>query len=240
MGAVRIGIVGDFSRGKHSHWATDAALFHAAARLGVAIEPVWLPTPQLEEPSALEQLRSFSGVWAAPGSPYRSFDGMLNAIGFARQHDLPFLGTCGGFQYSLIELARSLLGEADANTAENDPNGRHIVITLMSGDRPSSGGPKLSGEDAVRIAPGSLLARLCGHALRGEFFCSYETNPAYVPRLEAVGVRFPAVDEDGAVRALELASHRFFLSTLFQPQLSSSFTAPHPIIVGYLRACCES
>jgi CTP synthase (UTP-ammonia lyase) len=239
MAALRIGVVGDFSRGKHSHWATEAALFHAAARLGIAVEPVWLPTEAFESRAALEQLRAFDGVWAAPGSPYRSGDGMLNAIGFAREQELPFLGTCGGFQYSLIELTRSLLGEADANTAEDDPHGPHIVITLMSGESPSHGNPKLSGENSVSVAPGSLLSRLCGDALRGEFFCSYETNPAYVPRLEAVGVRFPARDEGGAVRAMELASHRFFLTTLFQPQLSSTFTAPHPIVLGYLRACRE-
>jgi CTP synthase (UTP-ammonia lyase) len=68
-------------------------------------------------------LESFDGIWAAPGSPYKSFDGMLKGIEFARTRDWPFLGTCGGFQYALIECARNVLGIKDADSAENNSGG---------------------------------------------------------------------------------------------------------------------
>src|SRR5215467_5262149 len=102
MPALRIAVVGDFDRGKHSHWATEAALFHAAAPLGIAVEPLWIPTPALDAPDAAAgALAGHAGIWGAPGSPYQSAAGMLHAIQHARERRIPYLGTCGGFQYAL-------------------------------------------------------------------------------------------------------------------------------------------
>ena len=80
MDVARIAIVGDFDRRKHSHWATDAALFHAAARLRITVEPHWIGTPELADADNLRLLKDFDGVWGAPGSPYKSMPGILNAM----------------------------------------------------------------------------------------------------------------------------------------------------------------
>ncbi len=238
MGAVRIGIVGDFDAQKHSHWATEAALFHAAAQLGVKLEPRWVPTALLATQRASDSLAPFDAILAAPGSPYRSMPGMLRAIEYARTRNVPFLGTCGGFQYALIELSRNVLGLLDADSAENAPAGsKHVVITPVLCDMPSATLPRLNGEGVARPVPGSLLERLCGGAdLTAQYFCSYETNPDFLERWERAGLRVAALGNDGELRAFELPSHRFFVATLFQPQLSSSFDRPHPLITGYLRA----
>jgi CTP synthase (UTP-ammonia lyase) len=90
---VRIGILGDFNPEFASHHATHAALHHAAARLELQVESEWLPTPSLLTPEAQDVLESFDGIWASPGSPYQSFDGMLKGIEFARRRDWPFVGT---------------------------------------------------------------------------------------------------------------------------------------------------
>jgi CTP synthase (UTP-ammonia lyase) len=92
-GAIRIGIAGDFEPTFHSHFATNAALYDAATRLEVALEIRWLPTPTLQSANAGELLERWDGLIASPGSPYRSFDGMLRAIEFARSRDWPFVGT---------------------------------------------------------------------------------------------------------------------------------------------------
>src|ERR1044071_3154400 len=102
---IRIGVLGDFNPEYHSHHATNHSLQHAAGKLGISLDSQWIPTPSLLEAGALRALQSFDGLWASPGSPYLSFDGMLNGIRFAREQNWPFLGTCGGFQYALIELA---------------------------------------------------------------------------------------------------------------------------------------
>src|SRR5262249_3031367 len=127
MQPLQIGIVGDFDRRKPSHWATEAALFHAAARLGMPVEPRWLSTPSFGLEDGASQLAQFDGVWGAPGSPFASTDGMLRAIRYAREHDLAYLGTCAGFQYALIEYTRNVLGIADADSSENAPQGANIV-----------------------------------------------------------------------------------------------------------------
>ena len=125
--AVRIGVLGDFTPEFASHHATNASLQHAAARLGAQVESQWLSTPSLLKSDAHKALESCDGLWASPGSPYKSLEGMLKGIEFARRHDWPFFGTCGGFQYALIECARNVLGIADADTAETFAQTRDFI-----------------------------------------------------------------------------------------------------------------
>jgi len=91
--SVRIGVIGDFEPAFHSHFATNAALYDAAAKLKVPLELRWLPTPSLDHPGAGKILRRCDGLLASPGSPYKSFAGMLRGIEFARTRDWPFVGT---------------------------------------------------------------------------------------------------------------------------------------------------
>jgi CTP synthase (UTP-ammonia lyase) len=90
---VRIGILGDFNPDFRSHHATNECLQHAAHKLDIEVQSEWLPTPSLLEPGAEKTLETFDGLWASPGSPYKSFDGMLKGIEFARRRDWPFVGT---------------------------------------------------------------------------------------------------------------------------------------------------
>ena len=96
--SLRIGIIGDFKPQNSSHIATNEALQHAARELYISTDAQWLPTPVLEEASHTEagledHLEQFDGLWCAPGSPYESMDGALEAIRFGRERDLPFVGT---------------------------------------------------------------------------------------------------------------------------------------------------
>ena len=90
---IRIGVIGDFEPAYHSHFATNAALYDAAAKLKTPLELRWLPTPALEGRHAERSLRRSDGLVASPGSPYKSFSGMLRGIEFARTRDWPFVGT---------------------------------------------------------------------------------------------------------------------------------------------------
>jgi CTP synthase (UTP-ammonia lyase) len=90
---ARIGILGDFNPDYRSHHATNASLSHAAQALGCEMEATWVPTPSLLEAPAAETLARFDGLWASPGSPYQSMDGMLAGIRFARVRDWPFVAT---------------------------------------------------------------------------------------------------------------------------------------------------
>lgn len=237
---VRIGILGDFNPAFRSHHATNDSLQHAAQKLGYPVESEWLPTPSLLDPNRKPSLESFDGLWAAPGSPYKSFDGMLKGIEFARAHDWPFLATCGGFQYTLIECARNVLGVKDATTAEEAPNAKNIVIYPVSCVVPNRapGAPKLSGlVPKIQLRPGSYLAAHYGkEVVEEEFFCNYEVNPDFEWMAMEAGFPIVARGEHGECRAIESPSHLFFIATLFQPQLSSTEKKPHPLVIAFVAA----
>ena len=90
---LKIGIIGDYKPKFQVHVATDAALSHSAAALGIPLEAAWLPTPLFDEPSGSLELQNFDGLWCSAGSPYASMAGALNAIRFAREKDRPFVAT---------------------------------------------------------------------------------------------------------------------------------------------------
>jgi CTP synthase (UTP-ammonia lyase) len=240
---IRIGILGDFNPEFRSHHATNDSLQHAARKLGMTVESVWLSTPSLLEPNAAANLESFDGLWASPGSPYKSFDGMLKGIEFARVHDWPFLGTCGGFQYTFIECARNVLGIQDATTAEEDPKAKNIIIYPVACAVPHRAGdaPKLSGRvSEIRLRPGSYLAGYYGkETVEEEFFCNYELNPEFEWTAMEAGFPVVARGPNEECRAIESPTHRFFIATLFQPQLSSKDKKPHPLVLAFVQAAAD-
>src|SRR5208283_3018639 len=215
--SVRIGILGDFNPEFRSHHATNDSLQHAARKLQLKVESAWLPTPSLLEPGAAAVLDSFDGLWASAGSPFKSFDGMLKGI----------------------EFARNVLGVRDATTAEEDPHAKNIVIYPVACAVPNrdKNAPKLSGKvGKIRLRPGSYLAAFYGkEVIEEEFFCNYELNPEF--EWMAIEAGFPVVARGSKeeCRAIESPAHLFFIATLFQPQLSSREDKPHPLIMAFVQ-----
>ena len=242
---MRIGILGDFNPEFRSHHATNAALQHAARKLNLQVESQWLPTPSLTTTDTSKILESCDGLWAAPGSPYRSFDGMLKGIEFARTRDWPFLGTCGGFQYALIECARNVLGIPDADSSENQSGSKNVIIHPVACAVPDRQGnaPKLSGTSPeIRLRPGSYLQSFYGKDVETateEFFCNFEVNPDYEWCAMEAGFPVVARGAQGEIRAIESPASRFFLATLFQPQLTSTEAKPHTIVIAFVQAAAD-
>lgn len=180
-------------------------------------------------------------LWAAPGSPYKSFDGMLKGIEFARSRDWPFLGTCGGFQYALIEFARNVLGIADADSAENQSGSKNIIIYPVACAVPGRKGnaPKLSGTSPeIRLRPGSYLQSFYGkdkETATEEFFCNFEVNPDYEWCAMEAGFPVVARGAQNEIRAIESPSRRFFGDPLPAAALIDR-EKPHPIVVAFVQA----
>jgi CTP synthase (UTP-ammonia lyase) len=128
----------------------------------------------------------------------------------------------------------------DADSAEDNPNSKNIVITPVSCAIPNraENAPKLSGKiPEIRIRPGSYLEGFYKKdVVTEEFFCNYEVSPDFEGAIIEAGFAIAARGESGEIRAIEAPKHRFFIATLFQPQLSSKPGKPHPIIVEFLRA----
>jgi len=241
--AVRIAILGEFDPKSPRLPFIDQSMQHAAEKLKISLQSQWLPTPSLLESDTLKRLESFDGIWAAPGSPYKSFDGMLKGIEFARRRDWPFLATCGGFQYTLIECARNVLGIKDADSAENNSGSKNIIIYPVACAVPgqAKGAPKLSGAiPEIQLRPGSYLHSYYGQGtISEEFYCNFEVNPEYEWIAMEAGFPVVARGSQGEIRAIESPTHRFFVATLFQPQLSSKPDDPHPLVMAFVQAAAD-
>ena len=136
-----------------------------------------------------------------------------------------------------------MLSIKDADSAENNSGSKNIVISPVACAVPNRkpGAPKLSGTmPEVRIRPGSYLHSFYKKdVVAEEFFCNYEVNPDFEWAIAEAGFPIVARGAQGEVRAIESSKHRFFIATLFQPQLSSNVGKAHPIIVEFLRAAAK-
>ncbi len=223
-----IGLIGDYQPEVKAHQAIPRALALAGADLGVAVEPVWLATPRLEG-DVTELLAGFDALWAVPATPYDSMEGALNAIRYAREQQVPFLGTCGGFQHAIIEFARNVLGLSEADHAETNPDGSALVIAPLTCSM-------VEVEGKIRFLPGSRIAAIFGRTETVEgYHCNYGLNPAYQARLEQAGMKISGFDTAGDPRTFELEGHPFFFGTLFQPERSAFKGVVHPLIRAFLR-----
>jgi CTP synthase (UTP-ammonia lyase) len=233
MKTVNIGLVGDRRDECRAHRAIPGALGSAARLVGVDLSFAWLPTSSLADGMATD-LAPFDGIWCVPGSPYTSMQGALAAIRHARERGVPFVGTCGGFQHAIIEIARDLAGIPSADHQESSPDAAEPVVCRLA---------CALGEDEreVHLLPGSRLASIYERAtIREGYHCSFGVNPKYRAALEREGVRFTATDGDGDPRAFELAGHPFFLGALFQFELAALRGATPPVVVAFLRAAALS
>jgi CTP synthase (UTP-ammonia lyase) len=135
-----------------------------------------------------------------------------------------------------------VLNIADADSAENNSGSSHYVVTPLSCSLPNrrEGGPKASGEERLEILPGTRLHSICGSEEDSEqYYCNYGVNEEYEKQFQAAGLRVSARGIQGETRAVELPGHRFFIATLFQPQLGSRPEAPHRFWLAFLRAAMK-
>jgi CTP synthase (UTP-ammonia lyase) len=166
-----------------------------------------------------------------PGSPYRNDAVVYAAIESARTSGQPFLGTCAGFQYAVVEFARNVAPIEGAGHAETAAPGDRLVVDRLACSL-------IAEERLVTAVPGTRLYGLCGgDPFIGFHWCNYGVAPAYADLLCRHGLVISAVAEDAGAEAVELPDHPFFLATLFQPQVGSMAGKPlHPVVKAFLAA----
>jgi CTP synthase (UTP-ammonia lyase) len=226
---VRIALIGDYNRDVLAHQAIPRALVLARQATGVRVDGCWLATARIDDaPDAL--LDAFDAFWCVPASPYESASGALRAIRYARENDRPFLGTCGGFQHAVVELARNVLGIAEAGHAELDPHAGALFVAPLSCSL-----VEVTGR--VRIDPGTLLHECYGadETMEG-YHCNYGLNEERRAEMERAGIVFSGFAEDGTVRAMEIPSHKWFVATLFQPERAALRNEISPLVAAMINA----
>ena len=228
---LSIGLIGDRSPEVKAHRAIPAALELVADKLGLDLRYEWIATDSI---ASADRVAGYDGMWCVPGSPYRSMDGALLAIRHARERGIPFLGTCGGFQHAVIEYARNVLGWLDAEHGESAPGAGRAVISLLACPLVDVAGP-------IRLIAGSRAAAAYGveRAIE-DYHCSFGLNPEFRAALAGGPLAVSAVDDDGAVRALELANHPFFVAMLCQPERIALRGSIPPLVSAFVTACVEA
>lgn len=223
---IHIGLVGDYDVTVLAHKAIPRALALAADAAAASVECEWIPTEEIRDVSRVD---GFDGLWCVPASPYRSLEGALRAIRFAREQGRPFLGTCGGFQHAILEYARHVLGWEDAEHAEIKPGAARPVITPLTC-------ALVEKTDTIYFQQGSILAAAygCLEATEG-YHCSYGINPAFLSAIVSGPLRVSAEDPAGEVRAVELEGHPFFVAALFQPERAALIGKTPPLVAAFVR-----
>jgi CTP synthase (UTP-ammonia lyase) len=223
----RIALVGDRSSSVLAHARIPGLIRVLATGSDELIEPYWLHTTTITSPA---DLAGFDGIWVVPGSPYANTDGVLAAIQTARTERIPLLGTCGGFQYLLLEFARSVCGFGAVEHGEIDPDAEDLLLVPLE--------CKLFGEeDTVIVAEGTTAARAMGPGPSTErYFCRFGLNVAYEKPLREHGLVISGRSLDGGARIAELPNHPYYLGALFQPELASDLTWVHPLIAAFAVA----
>jgi len=225
-----IALLGEYTPTFPPHASTSAAIEHSRKILGEDISADWVSTADIE-PKLFER---YSGIWVAPGSPYKNMGKTLWAIQYARENNIPCFGTCGGFQHIVIEYARNVLGFRDAQHAEYDPYASKLFISQLA--------CSLAGREMqLSFAPGSQIASIYGDLFATEhYYCNFGVNPDCLHELKRGPLSITGSDIEGDVRVIEYPGHQFFIGTLFVPQTRSTLETPHPLVTAFLKAVVES
>jgi CTP synthase len=238
-GEVDVALVGKYAL-EDAYMSIHEALKHAGLERGVEVNTLWVDSEKMNDDHR-DRLRRADGVVVPGGFGSRGIEGKIRAIEYAREHDVPFLGLCLGFQLAVVEYARNVLGMESANSTEIDEDTPHPVIDLLPEqyDLEDLGGTMRLGAHETRIQPGTLA-----HELYGDTSCTerhrhrYEVNPEYIDDLTDDGLTFSG-EAGNRMEILEYDDHPFFFGTQFHPEFRSRPTRASPPFVGLLDAVLE-
>ncbi|HEY59061.1 MAG TPA: CTP synthase [Anaerolineae bacterium] len=240
---VNIALVGKYVELHDAYMSVREALHHAALHLGIEVDIAWVHSAELERGRGWEEVRAAHGILVPGGFGDRGIEGKIQAARYAREHKVPYFGLCLGMQLMVVEFARHVLGDEEANSTEFNRNTPHPVIDLMPDQRGilDKGGTMRLGLYPCQLQPGTIAHRAYGvDEVEERHRHRFEFNNAYREVLARAGMVFSGLSPDGRlVEITELRDHPFMLGTQFHPEFLSRPNRPHPLFVAFLRAAME-
>lgn len=250
---VTIGVTGKYTAIRDAYASIDKALEHCSAHAGCRINIEWIDTSEIWPDSALdhesrqryvaERLRGLHGIIVPGGFGHRGIEGKIECVRFAREHKVPFLGICLGFQMAVVEFARHVCELPDANSSEFAPKSKNPVIDILPEQKQIEGlgGNMRLGAKDIDLLPGSLISRLYdGSAVkRLRFRHRYEVDPKYIETLQSHGLVFSGRHpQQPIMQMLELpqSMHPYFVGTQAHPCLTSRPLSPDGMFLGLVKA----
>ena len=239
---VRIGVVGKYVELQDSYKSLSEALVHGGVPHDARVEIRWLEAESLQD-GDLSSLDDCDGILVPGGFGSRGTEGMAAAAGRARTDRVPFLGICYGFQWAVVEFARSECGLAGASTQELDPDAEHQIFQLLRGLEgvEPMGGTMRVGAATCILREGSLAARAYGATrIRERHRHRYEFERGYTDLVESRGMKFSGLTEDGFYEIAEIPDHPWFLAVQFHPEFQSNPLRPHPLFSDFIEAALRN
>ncbi|HVJ96734.1 MAG TPA: CTP synthase, partial [Acidimicrobiia bacterium] len=221
------------------------ALRHGGYGCGANVSIDWIAADDAEGLLAEGRLHDLDGIVVPGGFGMRGTPGKIGAAGYAREHNVPFLGLCLGLQCAVIEYARNVCGFDDANSSEFDPSTQHPVIALMDEQKDvvDMGGTMRLGAYPAKLVPGTLVRDIYGEEVVYERHRHrYEVNNRYRTALEEHGLVLSGTSpDDTLVEFIELPAdvHPFYVATQAHPEFKSRPNRPHPLFAAFVNAAKE-
>jgi CTP synthase len=239
-GFVRIAVVGKYTELVDSYKSVQESLIHGGIANDVKVVIDWLGSEQFEKGTGVERLRQYHGLLIPGGFGPRGVEGMLDAIRWSRENELPFFGICLGLQCAVIEFARSVCGLEESHSFEFAEKSPDPVICLMDSQLQvtTKGGTMRLGAYPAHLLEGSRAAEIYGATEISERHRHrFEVNNEYRPLLEAHGLVVSGTSPDGnLVEMIELPDHPWFVGCQFHPELKSRPNRPAPLFASFIAA----
>jgi len=245
---LTIAFVGKYLELKESYKSLTEALIHSGAHLNTKVNIHWCDSEKIEVHGAYDIIENSDAVLVAGGFGHRGVEGKLEAIKYARENKIPYLGICLGMQLAVIEFARNVLGLEDANSIEFDNETTNPLIYLIDEFMDQSGQKQLRthkspmggtmrlGEYPFTPADGTHLKKAYGN--EDTYFerhrHRYEANPKYKEALEEAGM-IVSGESKGLIEAVEIKDHPWFVGVQFHPEFTSHLETPNPIILEFVK-----
>jgi CTP synthase len=237
---IAIAVVGKYAKHRDAYKSIYEALDHAGvANLAqIRIHPIQSEDIEREGPERL--LSGYDGLLVPGGFGERGIEGKVEAIRFARERKMPFLGICLGMQCAVIEFARSVCGLEGAQSTEFNKDAQHPVICLLDEQQQIThkGGTMRLGKQTARLDDESqAFACYQSEEIEERHRHRYEFNNAYRQQFAAHGLRFSGTSPDGSlVEIVEVDDHPWFVAVQYHPEFKSKPTASHPLFAGFIQA----
>jgi len=237
--SLDVALVGKYTELPDAYKSISESFVHAGAVNDCKVRLHYVNSERIDASNVAEKLGSMSGILVAPGFGNRGIEGKIEAVRFARENKIPFLGICLGMQCAVIEFARNVLGIADANSSEMVQT-PHPVIDLMEEQKgiTAKGGTMRLGAYPCRLLKGSKVAEAYGRLdISERHRHRYEFNNDYLAQFEEAGMQAVGVNpETGLVEVVEVNDHPWFVGTQYHPEYKSTLLSPSPLFVAFVRA----
>ena len=245
---INLAMVGKYVNLKDAYISLTEALMHAGLRTRTRVNIEFIEATDLEK-HGTDCLRGMDAILVPGGFGERGIEGKIQAVRYAREHGVPYLGICLGMQLAIIEFARHVAGLDGAHSTEFNRATPHPVVALITEwqdqkgtvesrtEASNMGGTMRLGAQEVRISHGSRAHEVyAADLIRERHRHRYEFNNNYLQKMMNAGLRFSGFSRDGLVEIVELPQHPFFLASQYHPEFRSTPRDGHPLFTGFIRA----